>query len=76
MAVLNTTDLQSGRMLTDHAGRSYDEPWNTTVLSFWLQLAKNAAHVPSGPWYTCACTHNTKREPHFQYIGRRFMADQ
>jgi hypothetical protein len=52
LAVLNTTDLQSGRILTDHAGRSYDTPWKVTVLSFVPQLAKNAAHVPLGPWYT------------------------
>lgn len=51
-AVLNTTDLQSGRMLTDHAGRSYDWPWNSTVVSFAPQFAKKAAQVPEALWYT------------------------
>jgi len=46
LAVLNTTDLQSGRMLTDHAGRSYHWPWNSTVVSFAPQLAKKAAQEP------------------------------
>lgn len=50
LAVLNTTVLQSGRMLTDQAGNSYFVPRNSTV---WLaqlsMLAKKATHVlPSG----------------------------
>lgn len=32
-AVLNITFLQSGRMLTDHAGRKYEFPLNLTVPS-------------------------------------------
>lgn len=46
-AVLNTTFLQSGRMLTDHAGRLYDLFLNTTVLSFLSsRLAIKAAQAP------------------------------
>nr|GMD09017.1 hypothetical protein Iba_chr06dCG4110 [Ipomoea batatas] len=36
LAVLKTTFLQSGRMLTDQAGRKYDFPLNLTVASFVL----------------------------------------
>lgn len=32
-AVLNMTFLQSGRMLTDQAGRKYDFPLNVTFAS-------------------------------------------
>lgn len=46
-AVLNATFLQSGRMLTDHAGKKYDTFLNTTVMSVALSvLARNAAQAP------------------------------
>lgn len=46
-AVLNTTFLQSGKMLTDHAGKWYDTFRNTTVLSpLSSMLERKAAHAP------------------------------
>jgi hypothetical protein len=45
-AVFSTTFLQSGRMLTDHAGRLYILPLKVTVLSDWpSMLARNAAQT-------------------------------
>jgi drug/metabolite transporter superfamily protein YnfA len=44
--VFSTTFLQSGRMLTDHAGSLYILPLNVTVLSDWPSiLARNAAQT-------------------------------
>jgi hypothetical protein len=46
-AVLKTTFLQSGRMLTDQAGRSYCLFLKVTTLSFSeSMLARNATHPP------------------------------
>ena len=46
-AVLNTTFWQSGRMLTDHAGKLYVLPLKVTVASDWVPtLARNAAQLP------------------------------
>jgi hypothetical protein len=46
-AVLKTTFLQSGRILTDQAGRSYCMSLKVTTLSFSeSMLARNAAHPP------------------------------
>lgn len=43
-AVLKMTFLQSGRMLTDQAGRAYKFPLNDTFASkLWSMLARNAA---------------------------------
>jgi len=45
-AVLRTTFLQSGKMLTDHAGKWYELPLKFTVASDWVPtLARKAAHV-------------------------------
>lgn len=45
-AVFRTTFLQSGKMLTDHAGKRYELPLNFTVASDWVPtLARKAAHV-------------------------------
>lgn len=52
-AELKTTFLQSGRILTDHAGRWYDRFRKVTVLSFLSSmLAINAAHAPEESLYT------------------------
>lgn len=54
-AVLKTTFLQSGKMLTDHAGRWYDELRNSTILSFLSStLARKAAHAPEESVYKSA----------------------
>jgi len=44
-AVLNTTFRQSGKMLTDHAGRSYEFPLKVTFASDVPLLARKAAHT-------------------------------
>jgi hypothetical protein len=45
-AVLRTTFLQSGKMLTDHAGKLYEFPLKFTVASDLVPtLARKAAHV-------------------------------
>ena len=46
-AVLNATFWQSGRMLTDHAGKWNGLPLKVTVASDWSSmLARKAAHLP------------------------------
>jgi len=46
IAVLSTTFLQSGKMLTDHAGKWYELPLKFTVLSDLVStLARKAAHT-------------------------------
>lgn len=46
-AVLRATFLQSGKMLTDQAGKWYEFPLKLTVASDWVPiLARNAAHSP------------------------------
>lgn len=45
-AVFRATFLQSGKMLTDHAGKWYELPLKLTVASDLLStLARNAAHT-------------------------------
>ena len=45
-AVLKTTFLQSGNMLTDHAGKRYELPLKVTVTSDSVPtLARKAAHT-------------------------------
>lgn len=54
-AVLKSTFLQSGKMLTDHAGKWYDMFRNTTVLSSLSSVfARNAEHAPDPSLYTLA----------------------
>lgn len=46
LAVLRTTFLQSGKMLTDHAGKWYELPLKFTVTSDVVPtLARKAAHA-------------------------------
>ena len=46
-AVLKATFLQSGKMLTDHAGKRYDLPLKVTVASDCVPIfARKAAHDP------------------------------
>lgn len=55
-AVLKATFLQSGKMLTDHAGKRYDFPLKVTVASDCVpKFARNAAHDPDAVLYTEAC---------------------
>ena len=55
-AVLKATFLQSGKMLTDHAGKLYDFPLKVTVASdFVSTFARKAAHDPDSVLYTAAC---------------------
>jgi len=54
-AVLKTSVLQSGRMLTDQAGKWYDVFRNITALSFLSsKFDRNAAQVPEESVYTSA----------------------
>lgn len=56
LAVLYTTFLQSGRMLTDHAGRWYVIFLNFTTESVLLsEFERKAAHNPEESVYTSAC---------------------
>lgn len=46
-AVFRTTFLQSGKMLTDQAGKLYDFPLKFTVASDCVpKFARKAAHFP------------------------------
>lgn len=55
-AVLKATFLQSGKMLTDHAGKRYDLPLKVTVASDCVPMfARKAAHDPDEVLYTAAC---------------------
>ena len=54
-AVFRTTFLQSGKMLTDHAGKWYELPLKLTVASDLVStLARKAAHTPDPVLYTAA----------------------
>lgn len=59
-AVLSTSFLQSGKMLTDHAGKWYELPLKFTVASDWVPtLARKAAHTPDPVLYTLAWNGET-----------------
>ena len=54
-AVFSTTFLQSGKMLTDHAGNWYELPLNFTVaLDCVPTLARKAEHNPDSVLYVAA----------------------
>lgn len=55
LAVFRTTFLQSGKMLTDHAGKWYELPLKLTVASDLVSiLARKAEHPPDPVLYTAA----------------------
>lgn len=62
-AELKTSFLQSGRMLTDQAGKWYDVFRNITVLSFLSsKFDRNAAQVPEESVYTSAWKSKTNHQ--------------
>lgn len=67
-AVLKTTFLQSGRMLTDQAGRWYELFRNTTVLSFFSSMFEiKATHAPEASAKTSAYK-NINKQCHDAYL--------
>lgn len=68
MAVLNTTFLQSGRMLTDQGGTLYVMFLNVINLSsFASTLARKATHPPDWSSKTSICI-NKKQWRYLQYM--------
>lgn len=72
-AVLKTSFLQSGRMLTDQAGKWYDVFRNITILSFLSsKFDRNAAQVPEDSVYTSAWNQNKPSERTFWQKQKSF----